>query len=105
LDLSEIFKTARLCLAVLLYAAQPSGLRTRSVLGGYFLSIAKGRTGRFTNSPPQLGQMPWSFASAQSAQKVHSKVQIRASSASGGRSLSQHSQLGRNASMNSSLVN
>ena len=37
--------------------------------------------------------------SAQSAQNVHSNEQIRASAAAGGRSLSQHSQPGRNASM------
>jgi hypothetical protein len=42
-----------------------------------------------------LGQRPPARrAVAQSAQNVHSKVQIRASAASGGRSLSQHSQLG-----------
>ena len=49
--------------------------------------------------PPQFGQTPPSTSSTQSAQKVHSKVQIIASRASGGRSLSQHSQLGRSSSM------
>jgi hypothetical protein len=39
------------------------------------------------------------LVSTQSRQNVHSKVQIMASVASGGRSLSQHSQDGRNASM------
>jgi hypothetical protein len=51
--------------------------------------------GRETNSPPQFGQRPRSVVSAQSRQKVHSKLQIMASAASGGRSLLQHSQLGR----------
>jgi hypothetical protein len=46
-----------------------------------------------------LGQRPLSLFSAQEQQKVHSKVQIMASGASGGRSLSQHSQLGRSSSM------
>src|SRR5262249_6239737 len=75
---------------------QPAcGLSTRSVEAGYFASIAAGRTGRRNNSPPQLGQRPpGSRLATQSVQKVHSKVQIMASAASGGRSLSQHSQLG-----------
>jgi hypothetical protein len=71
------------------------GFATRSVDAGYLASMATGRTGRRTSSPPQLGQRPpgrrWA---AQSVQKVHSKEQIRASGASGGKSLSQHSQLG-----------
>jgi hypothetical protein len=41
--------------------------------------------------------------SAQVEQNVHSKVQMRACALSGGRSRSQHSQLGFNASMNSSV--
>jgi hypothetical protein len=36
---------------------------------------------------------------AQSTQKVHSKLQMRASAESGGRSRSQHSQFGFNNSM------
>src|SRR6185503_10673788 len=52
-------------------------------------------TGRRTSSPPQLGQrQPGRRLATQSAQKVHSNVQIMASAASGARSLSQHSQLG-----------
>jgi hypothetical protein len=50
-------------------------------------------------SPPQLGHRPANRFSAQSAQKVHSNVQMRASSLSGGSSRSQHSQFGRNSSM------
>jgi hypothetical protein len=43
--------------------------------------------------------MPCSRLSTQSRQNVHSKVQIMASGAAGGKSLSQHSQLGRNCSI------
>lgn len=62
-------------------------------------SFAAGRRGRGTSSPPQFGQTLCSLISAQSAQKVHSKEQMRAFVASGGRSTSQHSHDGRNCSM------
>lgn len=75
--------------------AQPCGFNTRSVEAGYFTSLSAARRGRFTISPPQFGHTPFNTDVAQSVQKVHSKVQIRASVESGGRSLSQHSQLGR----------
>lgn len=78
---------------------QPSAFRTRLVDAGYFASKAAGRTGRRTNSPPQLGQTPPRTVVTQSAQNVHSKVQIIASGLSGGRSRSQHSQLGLRSSM------
>jgi len=58
----------------------------------------EGRTGRGENPPPQFGQTLESLVSTQSAQKVHSYEQIRASSAVGGRSLSQYSQFGRSCS-------
>ena len=74
---------------------QPSALVTRAVDAGYFASFSTGRRGRATSSPPQFGQRPPSVVSAQSRQKVHSKLQITASVAPGGRSLLQHSQLGR----------
>jgi len=74
-------------------------LNTRFVDAGYLASIAAGRIGRAEKLPPQLGQLPRSTVSAQSVQKVHSKVQIIASGESGGRSLSQHSQPGRSSSM------
>jgi len=80
-------------------AAQPSGFNTRRVEAGSFSNLAAGRMGRGTRLPPQLGQTPFNFVSTQSAQKVHSYVQMRASLLSGGRSRSQHSQLGRNSSM------
>lgn len=51
--------------------------------------------GRGTNPPPQLGQTSCKVVSTQSAQNVHSKLQMRASVEEGGRSRSQHSQLGR----------
>jgi hypothetical protein len=79
--------------------AQPAGLKTRSVEAGYLASLLAGRRGRTTNSPPQLGQIPWSLVVAQSLQNVHSKLQIVASVEPGGRSLLQHSQLGRSSSM------
>jgi len=59
------------------------------------MSFAGGRTGLRTSSPPQLAQTKLSLPEAQSRQYVHSKVQMNASLESGGRSLSQHSQLGR----------
>ena len=78
---------------------QPSGLKTRWLDGGNFASFAAGRIGRRTNSPPQFGQRPLSRPSAQSRQNVHSNEQITALCESGGRSRSQHSQLGLSASM------
>jgi hypothetical protein len=74
-------------------------LKTRRVEGGLLTSSAAGRTGRGAKLPPQFGQTPLSRLSTQSRQNVHSKVQIIASVADGGRSLSQHSQLGRNSSI------
>ena len=56
--------------------------------------VTLGRTGLGTKPPPQFGQTLCSTSSMQVAQKVHSYEQMRASSASGGRSLSQHSQFG-----------
>ena len=76
-------------------APQPPTLRTRSIDDGYFSSRWAGRIGRGLKLPPQFGQWPFSTDSAQDAQNVHSNVQITASHESGGRSLSQHSQLGR----------
>jgi len=55
--------------------------------------------GRATRLPPQFGHRPPSVVSAQPRQKVHSKLQIIASVDAGGRSLSQHSQLGRSSSI------
>jgi hypothetical protein len=73
-------------------------LSTRWVDGGLLASFAAGLIGRAAKLPPQLGQAPPNLVSTQVRQKVHSKVQIIASTASGGRSLSQHSQLGRSSS-------
>ena len=58
-----------------------------------------GRIGRDTRLPPQFGQHPLRFPFTHSRQNVHSNVQIMASVAAGGKSLSQHSQLGRSSSM------
>jgi hypothetical protein len=76
-------------------AAQPCGLNTLSVEAGLLSSFSAGRRGRATSSPPQLGHRPASTPSAQDAQKVHSNEQILAAAESGGRSVLQHSQLGR----------
>jgi len=79
--------------------AQPSGLNTRSVEAGLFSNLSCDLRGLTTNSPPQLGHWPPHFCCAQSAQKVHSNEQMRASVLPGGRSRLQHSQLGRSWSM------
>ena len=76
----------------------------RRVDGGFFASFTAGRIGRGAKFPPQFGQTLLSLFSTQSRQNVHSNVQIIASVADGGRSLSQHSQLGRNSSMSSPRI-
>jgi predicted dehydrogenase len=55
--------------------------------------------GLATKPPPQLGHVLLSLLSTHDLQNVHSKLQINASDESGGRSLSQHSQLGRSSSI------
>lgn len=71
----------------------------RFVEGGLLASLLVGRRGRATNSPPQLGHLPSRRVLAHDAQKVHSNEQMRASAESGGKSLSQHSQLGLSSSI------
>jgi hypothetical protein len=71
----------------------------RRVDAGWRSSRSLGRIGRRTSSPVQLGQRPPSTLSAHSRQNVHSYEQIRASGESGGKSRSQHSQLGLNSSI------
>jgi hypothetical protein len=78
---------------------QLSGLNTRTVDGGLLASFDGGRSGRATKLPPQFGQRPPSRLSTQSRQNVHSNEQIIASVADGGKSLLQHSQLGRSSSI------
>jgi hypothetical protein len=78
---------------------QPCGVKTRRVDAGFFASFAAGRIGRGTRLPPQFGQRPPSLLSAQSRQNVHSNEQIMVSVAAGGKSVSQHSQLGRSSSI------
>src|SRR5262252_9474540 len=58
----------------------------------------EGLIGLGTNPPPQLGQTLPS-ASTQDAQKVHSYVQMRASTVLGGSALLQCSQVGRSSSI------
>ena len=79
-------------------AAQPSGFKTRCVEAGCLARCRAGRIGLGCRFPPQFGQTPCNRPIAQPSQNVHSKVQIIASADSGGKSLSQHSQLGRNSS-------
>src|SRR5262249_43690377 len=67
-------------------------------------SAAAGRGGRGTSPPLQFGQRPASTPSAQARQNVHSKEQIIASVASGGRSRSQHTQAGRISSIHPRLL-
>jgi hypothetical protein len=57
-----------------------------------------GRMGRGVKPPPQFGHTFFSVFSTQSAQNVHSYEQMRARVDAGGKSLSQHSQLGRSSS-------
>jgi hypothetical protein len=61
--------------------------------------LVAGRTGRGQNPPPQFGHTLPSTPSTHATQNVHSKVQMRASSASGGKGLLQFSQVGRSSSM------
>jgi len=67
------------------------------------VSNAAGRMGRLTKLPPQFGHTPLNTVSTHSAQKVHSNEQIKASFDSGGKSRSQHSQLGLNSSIDNYL--
>lgn len=60
--------------------------------------------GRGAKLPPQLGHRLSKTPDAQDMQNVHSNVQITASTESGGKSLSQHSQLGLNSSMELSVL-
>ena len=85
-------------------AEHPCGLNTRAVEAGYLLSFSAGRTGLATSSPPQFGQMLFSFCVAQLSQNVHSNEQILACLDAGGRSTLQHSQEGRSCSTIDFLV-
>jgi hypothetical protein len=58
----------------------------RCVAAGNFCSFSSGLRGRGSNSPPQFGQHPFSRSAEQTAQKVHSKEQIRASAELAGKS-------------------
>jgi len=58
-----------------------------------------GRIGLGTKPPPQFGQTFPRTSSTHAAQNVHSYVQMRASSESGGRGLLQFSQVGLRSSM------
>ena len=83
--------------------AQPAAFKTRVLEGGLLESFPAGRRGRTLSSPLQLGHTPPRTPSLQETQNVHSNEQIRASSDPGGKSMSQHSQLGRSSSICVSL--
>ena len=74
--------------------SQPPGLNTRMLEAGNRSNLFADLIGRGSSPPPQFGQRPPSLVSTQSRQNVHSKLQIIASDACGGRSLLEHSQLG-----------
>jgi hypothetical protein len=74
-------------------------LNTRHVDAGNLASLSAGRIGRTWKAPPQFGQRSPSFVVEHSVQNVHSKLQMSASVASGGKSLLQHSQFGRSSSI------
>ena len=61
--------------------------------------LRAGLIGRGKNPPPQFGHTLSSTVSAQSAQKVHSNEQMRASSESGGNALLQCSHVGLSCSI------
>jgi hypothetical protein len=71
----------------------------RFSVAGCFANLSAGRMGRRTSSPPQFGHRLLKTPSAHAEQNVHSNEQMRASAESGGRLLSQHSQLGRSSSI------
>ena len=77
----------------------PLSFKTRLVDAGLFFNASTGLLGRGTKLPPQLGHILFRTPSTQLVQKVHSNVQMCASVDSGGKSLSQHSQFGRNSNI------
>ncbi len=87
-----------------MFVTQPFSFNTRLVDAGLFFNADKGRIGRWTKLPEQFGHTWFKTDSAQLKQKVHSNVQITASVDSGGKSLSQHSQLGLNANIYHSFL-
>ena len=80
-------------------AAQPCGFTFRSVEAGYFASLSAGRIGRRDQFAAAVRAAALQHALDATLQNVHSNEHIIASRESGGRSRSQHSQLGRSASM------
>jgi hypothetical protein len=80
------------------------GLCKFEVLTGYLDNSAIGRVGRFSKPPPQLGQTLFSTLVTQSAQKVHSKVQIIASVLLLAKLLPQCSQIGQISNISLNLM-
>jgi hypothetical protein len=79
-------------------------LRVRAVAAGKASNSPAGRIGRRTSSPPQFGHPLANFDPAQSAQNVHSKLQIIAAADSGGKFRSQHSQFGLSSNIRTSYA-
>jgi len=77
-----------------LKASLSTGFKYSVLLTGYFAKSPEGRTGRFSNPPPQFGQTLNNTLLTQSAQKVHSNVQIIAPVLSLGSAFPQFSQMG-----------
>ena len=83
--------------------SESTGFSSDSTLAGDFISFSFGRTGRFSNPPPQLGQTLNKIVSTHSLQNVHSKVQIIASVLLGGNFLPQFSQTGLSSNIGNSF--
>ena len=75
-------------------ASISTGLCIIFVDAGYFSSRFSGLIGRFSKPPPQFGHTCFKTVSIQSAQNVHSNVQIMASVELNGNDLLQCSQVG-----------
>jgi len=84
--------------------AQPCAFAARCVVAGNFSSSLASRVGRRINVPPQFGHTPFNTRVAQSSQNVHSNEQIVACADDGGKSRSQHSQLGLISSMSPHML-
>jgi len=94
-----------ICAANCSWMPRSTGLCFMVVLGGYFprkfppFQWVAGLIGRGQKPPPQFGHTLPRISSTQLLQKVHSKVQIIASSEFGGSGLLQFSQVGLSSSM------
>jgi hypothetical protein len=79
--------------------SSPEKMPWRTASTGLCVTVVVGRTGRGAKPPPQLGQTFANTVSTQVAQKVHSKLQMRACVEAGGSAALQCSQVGLRSSM------